>query len=370
MAKQTMKAAVFTGPNEGMHVEELCMPVPREGEVLLKVAGCGVCHTDLHVLLGEVQFPTPAVLGHEITGTVVELGPNVKRVAVGQRVTSAFIMPCGSCKYCAIGRDDMCEKFFYFNRLKGQLYDGETRLFRPNGDPVWMYSMGGLAEYAVVPETDVFLLTDNLPIVDSAILGCAVFTAFGAVRHTADLRAGERVAVIATGGVGLNIVQWAKAFGASQIIALDMSDEKLALAQKMGATDIVNVQSNPVEQVKQLTDGAGVDVAIEALGTAATFSLAVDVLKDGGRMIAVGIAPAGTMAQVDIQRLVRRGLHLSGSYGARVRADMPEIVRMASRGFIDFQQSITAKYSLTEADIAYRDLRNRKIAGRAIITMD
>jgi S-(hydroxymethyl)glutathione dehydrogenase/alcohol dehydrogenase len=128
----------------------------------------------------------------------------------------------------------MCENFFYYNRIKGQLYDGETRLFRPDGSPVWMYSMGGLAEYAVVPSTDVFPLPESLPLDKSAILGCAVFTAYGAVRHAGDIHPGERVAVIATGGVGLNAVQWAKTFGAIQIIAIDISNEKLELARKMG----------------------------------------------------------------------------------------------------------------------------------------
>lgn len=364
-----MKAAVFVGANQPLRIEQIPIPKPRAGEVLVKVAACGVCHTDLHVMLGEVNFPTPAVLGHEISGHVVELGLGSKKVKVGQPVVSSFIIPCGACQYCSVGRDDMCEKFFSFNRLKGQLYDGETRLYRENGDPIWMYSMGGLAEYAVVPETDVFPVPESIAQNESAILGCAVFTAYGAVRHAADLRAGERVAVVATGGVGLNIVQWAKAFGASQIIALDLADDKLELAKQMGATDVVSVRENPVEKVKTLTGGQGVDVAIEALGTAQTFSLAVDILKDGGRMIAVGIAPVGTTAQVDIQRLVRRGLRIAGSYGARVRADMPEIIRLASQGFIDYRQSITATYSLEDADQAYQDLRERKIAGRAIVQM-
>ncbi len=364
-----MKAAVFVGANQPLRIEQIAMPKPREGEALIKVTACGVCHTDLHVLTGEVNFPTPAVLGHEISGHVVELGPGVKKARMGQPVVSSFIIPCGTCQYCSVGRDDMCEKFFSFNRLKGQMYDGETRLYRENGDPIWMYSMGGLAEYAVVPETDVFPVPESTAQGESAILGCAVFTAYGAVRHAADIRAGERVAVVAAGGVGQNIVQWAKAFGASQIIALDVADDKLELAKKMGATDVVNVRDRPVEQVKALTDGQGVDVAIEALGTAQTFSLAVDILKDGGRMIAVGIAPVGTTAQVDMQRLVRRGLRIAGSYGARVRADMPEIVRLAAQGFINYRQSITATYSLDDADQAYQDLKNRRIGGRAIVHM-
>ena len=129
-------------------------------------------------------------------------------------MVAAFIMPCGTCRFCAQGRDDLCETFFALNRLKGTLYDGETRLARQDGSPLWMYSMAGLAEYAVVPATDVFPLPEGLPIHESAILGCAVFTAYGAVRNSADLHAGETVAVVAVGGVGMNLVQVARAFGA------------------------------------------------------------------------------------------------------------------------------------------------------------
>src|SRR5262249_36340981 len=156
--------------------------------------------------------------------------------------------------------DDLCERFFAMNRLKGTLYDGTTRLQRRDGTPLAMYSMAGLAEYAVVPATDVFPLAPGLPVAESSVLGCAVFTAYGAVRHSADLRGGERVAVVAAGGVGLNVIQIVKAFGASQIIAIDVRDDKLELARQVGATDVVNATAgNPALCVRELTGGRGVD---------------------------------------------------------------------------------------------------------------
>ncbi len=366
---ETMKAAVFIGINQPLQIEDLLIPEPRAGEVLLRVAACGVCHTDLHVMQGDVQFPTPAVLGHEISGTIAKLGPQVKGFTVGQQVVSAFIMPCGSCEYCQAGRDDMCENFFSYNRLKGQLYDGETRLFRPDGSPVWMYSMGGLAEYAVVPATDVFALPHTLALEESSILGCAVFTAYGAIRHAADVRAGDTVAVVATGGVGLNAIQWAKTFGAAQIIAIDLDEEKLQLARTMGATHTIHVEDDPATKVKALTNGKGVDVAIEALGSVQTFLMATDLVRDGGRVTVVGIAKAGLTAPIDLQRVVRRGLHIVGSYGARVRTDMPKMINLTAAGKMDYKQSVTATYTLEQADEAYQALRNRKIQGRAIVTM-
>src|SRR5262245_10249545 len=211
-----MKAAILDQAPGRLRIEDIPTPRPLDGEVLVKVHACGVCHTDLHVIKAEVTFPMPAVLGHEISGTIVELGAGVSGSAAGDRVACAFLMPCGRCQACAMGRDDLCENFFGMNRLRGTLYDGTSRLKRNDGSAIAMYSMAGLAEYAVVPATDIFRLPSELPLAESAVLGCAVFTAYGAVRHAADMRGGERVAVVAAGGVGLNVIQVAQAFGASQ----------------------------------------------------------------------------------------------------------------------------------------------------------
>lgn len=365
---QTMMAAVLDAAPGGLRIERIPVPEPRAGEVLVRVKACGVCHTDLHVMKAEVAFPTPAVMGHEISGTVAALGPGVAGPPPGTPVASAFIMPCGSCRFCGWGRDDLCDNFFAMNRLRGTLYDGTSRLRRADGTPLAMYSMAGLAEYAVVPATDVFALPDTLPLEESAILGCAVFTAYGAVRHGADLRGGERIAVIAVGGVGLNVVQIAAAFGASQIIAVDVRDDKLETARQAGATDVVNsTKADAVARVRELTDGQGVDVAFEVLGLTQTFTQAFECIRDGGRMVAVGIAPGKTTAPVEITRLVRRELRIIGSYGARTRADMPEIIRLAARGIFRPEKMVTKRYPLAEADAAYQALARGEIVGRAIV---
>jgi S-(hydroxymethyl)glutathione dehydrogenase/alcohol dehydrogenase len=365
---ELMNAAVLEAAPGGLHVERIPVPVPAEGEVLVKVHACGVCHTDLHVIKAEVAFPTPAVLGHEISGTIAALGPGVAEPAVGTNVCSAFIMPCGRCRPCASGRDDLCDNFFAMNRLRGTLYDGTTRLRRADGSPLAMYSMAGLAEYAVVPASDVFPLPPDLPLAESSVLGCAVFTAYGAVRHGADLRGGERVAVVAAGGVGLNIIQVARAFGASQIVAVDVRDDKLAVATRVGATDVINAATeNAAERAREITGGRGVDVAFEALGRPETFVQAFEVVADGGRMVAVGIAPGKATAPVEITRLVRRSLRIIGSYGARTRADMPEIVRLAAAGTFRPEAIVTRRFPLSEADAAYQALARGEIVGRAIV---
>ena len=364
-----MKAAVLNAAGSPVVVEEIPVPRPRAEEVLLKVAACGLCHSDLHVAKGELKFPTPCVLGHEISGTVAEVGPGVRGLQPGDPVVASFILPCGRCPSCSRGRDDLCETFFAMNRVKGTLYDGETRLHRADGTPLAMYSMGGLAEYAVVTATDVFRLPPGLPIAESCILGCAIMTAYGAVRHQAEVKPGDTVAVIGAGGVGSNVVQIARLFGAAEVIAVDIRDDKLAEVQKLGATRGVNAsKGDPVAQVQALTGGRGVDVAIEALGRPETVSNAFMMTRDGGRTVVIGLAPGTAAASIEVTRLVRRSIRLTGSYGCRVRTDMPEIVSLAARGLIDVSKSISRRYRIDECAEAYQALNRGEIMGRAIIT--
>ncbi len=365
-----MRAAVWEG--EGLTVQTIKVPRPRSREALVKVTSCGVCHTDLHVMKGEVRFPHPAVLGHEISGTVVELGPDCDDtgLAVGSRVVGAFIMPCETCERCLEGRDDLCLNFFAQNRLNGTLYDGESRLARVDGSPLAMYSMAGLAEYSVVPVSALAAVPDGIPEVEAAILGCAVFTAYGAVRRAAEVVRGESVAVVAVGGVGASIIQICKQLGAAPIIAVDIDDEKLAAAAELGADVTINSSVvDPVAEIKRLTGGEGVHVAFEALGLPATFGTAVASLREGGRMIAVGIGAGEAAASVPITPLVRRGLTIKGSFGARTRVDLPAVVALAASGSFDLERAVTRHYDLEEAPQAFDDLAHGRITGRAVVTM-
>ena len=365
---ETMRAAVLRDVADGMMVETIRTPRPRTGEVLVRVSACGMCHSDLHVISGAIAFPTPCVLGHE----VVEIGPHNEHsgLAVGDRVAGGFLMPCGQCESCAAGRDDLCEPFFSLNRLKGRLYDDTTRLFDLDDNPIWMYSMGGLAEYCVIPSTSVAKLPGDVDPVAGAILGCAAMTAYGAVRRGADLRYGETVAVVATGGVGSNVIQIAKAFGAHRIIAIDVADDKLAAAVELGATDTVNsAKVNAREAVMELTGGRGVDVAFEVLGRPQTWLTALDVLRDGGRMVPIGLGAGVQKAEVEINRTVRRSQSIIGSYGARTRRDLPEVVRMAAAGVIDYRHIVSRRYGLDEVAAGYQQLHDGQITGRAVVDM-
>lgn len=368
----TMRAAVLRDYDKGLQVETIRTPRPKAGEVLIKVTACGLCHSDLHVIGGAIAFPLPAVLGHEVAGTIVELGPGTEHTGleVGQQVAGGFLMPCGQCRHCAAGHDELCEPFFELNRLKGVLYDGTTRLYSLDGEPIQMYSMGGLAEYSVVPATALAPVPEGVDPVSSAILGCAAMTGYGAVRRGADLKYGETVAVVAVGGVGSNIVQIARAFGASQVIAIDVADDKLEAVKAFGATATINsVTQDAREEVLRLTNGRGVDVSFEALGIPSTWNTALDVLADGGRMVPIGLGAGRQTAEVEINRTVRRSQSILGSYGARTRQDLPAVVDLAARGIINYDDLVTRRFSLDEAAAGYEALRNRAVQGRAVVDM-
>jgi Zn-dependent alcohol dehydrogenase len=371
-----MWAAILDDGSATVRIAEIAVPVPQSGEALVRVAACGLCHTDLHVIKGEVAFPRPAVLGHEISGTVVALGGDADAGGadgagprVGDSVVAGFIMPCTRCDACRRGRDDLCAEFFGKNRLRGTLYDGRSRLAMPDGSFLAMYSMGGLAEYAVVPLSALAVLPDGVDLERSCILGCAGLTSYGAVYRAGHVERGEAIAVIGAGGVGSAVIQMARSAGAGAIVAVDIADDKLETALRLGATHTVNaLAGDPVAAVRELS-GGGVDAAFEALGNPATFRQATAMLADGGRMVAIGIAAGAATADVEITPLVRRGHTITGSFGARTRADLPEVVRIASGGGFDVDALISRRFELAEAPEAYAALARGEIVGRAIIAM-
>jgi Zn-dependent alcohol dehydrogenase len=369
----TMRAAVLVGPDARLEVMTVPVPHPRAGEALVRITACGVCHTDLHVMKSEVAFPRPAVLGHEISGVVVELGPGVTSFAEGDEVIGAFIMPCGECDACLRGRDDLCAKFFAMNRLNGTLFDGESRLVMPDGSFLAMYSMGGLAEYAVVPILALAPLPAGVELAEACILGCAGLTSYGAVFRAGQVEPGSSVAIVGVGGIGSSVIQMARAAGATTIVAVDIAADKLERALELGATHTVNSREvDAVAAVREATTvgmTSGVDVAFEALGNPVTFRQASRMLADGGRMVAIGIAAGTASAEIEITPLVRRGYTITGSFGGRTRVDLPEVATIAASGKYDVDALITRRFALEDADSAYQALARGEITGRAIVVM-
>jgi S-(hydroxymethyl)glutathione dehydrogenase/alcohol dehydrogenase len=233
-----------------------------------------------------------------------------------------------------------------------------------------MAGPSALAELCVLPATSVFAVPDGLALEEAAPLGCAAFTAYGALVHAGALQAGERVAVVAVGGVGVNLVQLARVLGAAQVIAVDVAEDKLALARRMGATDTIDGSREDVrERVLELTDGDGVELAFEALGRAGTIRQALEVVGLGGRAVVIGVSALGELTPIESNLLVRRQLRLVGSYGARSRADMPSLLELAADGRISLADTISREVGLDEAAATFDALDRGEIVGRAVVRM-
>lgn len=362
-----MRAAILRSPGKPLEIAEIQDPRPRRGEVLVRVRSAGVCHTDLHVIRGDIPFPTPAVLGHEVAGVVEEVGDGVEDLRPGDRVVGAFIMPCGRCFYCRMGREDLCESFYKLNRLQGLYYDGDTRLRDRAGNKIYMYSMAAHAELSVIPETAVFKLPANLSLEASAVIGCAMMTAYGACKN-ALLRPSETVAVFGIGGVGSSVVQIASRVFRARVIAVDVVEAKLEHARSLGAEHVVNpLREDPVKRILELTEGRGVDASFEAVGTPATVEQAIRCVRAGGRAVVIGLSTREAVASFQINYLVRRGIHVIGSYGARPGADVPEILDLTSRGVIDVESIAVQRFKLEEINEALAKLERGEIRGRALV---
>jgi succinate semialdehyde reductase (NADPH) len=364
-----MRAAVLRGPWD-LRIEDVRDPRPGPDEVLVAVEACGVCHSDLHQIKHELPVKLPRVLGHEMAGVIVALGERVEEPVVGTGVVAPFIMPCGTCSHCRSGRDDFCSRFWSLNRSEGVLYDGTTRLYDAAGEPLWMDAMSAFGELAVLPAASVFPTPRGMALGDLAPLGCAFFTAYGALRHSAQVVAGESVAIIGVGGVGTSLVMLAAVLGAQRIIAVDVAPEKLCAALALGATDAIDAtREDVVDAVAEITDGQGVHVALEALGRAQTLSQACEIVGSGGRVVAIGVTPAGVSMPLDVNSLVRRQVRIIGAYGGRAHRDMPDLLKLVEAGSVSPAATISRRVALEDLPETFIALDRGEIVGRAVVAL-
>ena len=284
-------AAVLYDVNKPYSIEPVELDPPKRGEVLVKVGAAGICRSDLHFAKGEATIALPAVLGHEGSGTVEAVGDGVSMVKPGDRVILSFVPNCGHCHSCETGRPHLCDEHA---RTSGKLFDGTSRLHTLAGqDLTHMGKVACFAEYAVVPEAGCIPAPAALGFPQMALIGCSVTTGVGAAVFNAGVAAGDSVAVIGCGGVGINVIQGARLAGATTIVAVDVKDSALAFARKFGATHTVNARSEAaVERVQAIT-GGGAQFAFEAYGGGATTRMAVEMLRKRGTAVIVGIAPIG-----------------------------------------------------------------------------
>jgi S-(hydroxymethyl)glutathione dehydrogenase/alcohol dehydrogenase len=361
------RAAVLYEVGQPLVVEDVDLAEPREGEVLVKVAAAGICHSDLHFIKGEWQIPKPAVLGHEGTAIVEEIGPNVRHVKAGDRCVLIFRPNCGRCYYCTVGRPALCSGH---PSPPGTMFDGKTRL-SARGTPIHhMLRIACFADHAIIHEEQLLPIDPEIPLDRAALVGCAVMTGVGAAMNTVRVEPGSTVVVIGCGGVGLNVIQGARMLTAGRIIGVDILDSKLEFARQFGATDVINARDrDPVARIREIIDG-GVDYAFDAIGSANTVQQAFDCVRVGGTAVVVGMAPQGQKAQIDAFGLARDEKVLRGcSYGsARPRVDMIRLLDLYRQRRLKLDELITRTYSLDEINEGFELLQSGAVA-RGVVVM-
>jgi alcohol dehydrogenase len=351
-------------------IEELDLAPPGHSEVLVKIAAAGLCHSDLSVINGDRPRPLPMVLGHEAAGIVEELGEGVTDLQRGDHVILVFVPSCGHCPPCAEGRPALCEPGFAANS-SGTLLGGARRLSR-NGTPInHLLGCAAFAEYATVSRRSLVKIDKALPLPEAALFGCAVMTGVGAVVNTAQIRAGASTAVIGLGGVGLASVLGAKAAGARHIVAVDLSEEKLALAKSLGATHTFNAGApDCVDKVREATAG-GVEYAFELAGSARAFESAYKMTRRGGTTVTAGLPPPTATMPLSPLNMVAEERTLKGSYiGTCVPSrDIPRYVELYRQGKLAVDRLMTGTLALDQINEGF-DLLHEGKAVRQVILFD
>ncbi len=362
-----MKAAVFYEEHKPLVVEEVNIQPPQAGEVMVKLAASGVCHSDLSVIQGVLKKPVPNILGHEGAGVVVEVGLGVKNVQVGDHVVITWISACGKCAYCIAGKPRLCLDGGKV-RAQGIMPDGTKRVSK-DGQPI--FTSGGVstfAEYCVIAESCAIPIRKDAPLDKVALIACGVLTGVGAALNSANVQPGSTVAVIGCGGVGLNAIQGSQLAGAEKIIAVDLADSKLEMAKVFGATHIVNAgQTDVVLAIKDLTGGYGADYCIELIGIPATVGQAYNCLKKGGVAVLVGMQNA--FFSLPILETVRNEITIKGCYYGSVveRSDLPKYVDLYMAGKLKLDELISKVYTLDEINEAFYDMEHGDVARGMVV---
>jgi len=352
-------------------IEELELDPPGDHEVLVQIRAAGLCHSDLSVIDGNRPRPVPMALGHEAAGVVKAVGAGVTDLSPGDHVVTVFVPSCGHCSPCAEGRPALCEPAAGANNA-GTLVGGEHRLHRADGTPVNHHlGVSAFADHAVVSRHSLVRIDPDLPFHHAALFGCAVLTGVGAAINSADIKAGQTVAVIGLGGVGLNSVLGALVAGAGQVIAIDLDEDKLAMARSLGASAGINAADEDcVSQVKALTNG-GVDCAIEMAGSEKALELAYQVTRRGGTTVTGGLAHPDRKVSIQQVSLVAEERTLKGSYvGSCVPVrDVARYVSLFRQGRLPVDKLLSDTLTLDEINEGFERLANGK-AIRQVILFD
>jgi S-(hydroxymethyl)glutathione dehydrogenase/alcohol dehydrogenase len=368
---RTMRACVLREPGVPPAVETVLLEPPRGGEVLVRVAAAGVCHSDIRLVDGQLgPGRWPMVLGHEGAGVIEAVGEGVVGLAPGDHVVFCMVAACGVCAACRAGRRTLCEPVGV-QSLAGMLPDGTSRLRAADGTILQHeLTIACFAEYAVVSASAAIAIPDDVPLWQAALLGCSVVTGFGAVAHAAGVRIGERVAVIGCGGVGLQVIAAARLAGAATIIAVDRRTEKLEHALRRGATHVVDAGAGDAAEVIASLTGGGVDHAFEVVGTAATIRAAWDSVRPGGTAIVVGLVPKGTEVSLPAIEFLSEKSIIGSYYGSADPAQsFPGLVELVRSGRLELADMVSHLIDLEDVPEALERLR-RGEGDRSVIIVD
>ncbi len=343
-----MKAAVCYEFNQPLVVEEIHIDAPQAGEVKIRISACAICHSDIHLLKGEWGHQPPLVAGHEAAGVVEEIGPGVTEVQTGDHVIVTLIRSCGRCRFCTIGRPFNCAGDFKL--------DHESRLRNAKGEAITQgIKTGAFAQYAIVDQSQLAKIPEAMPFASASLLACGVITGLGSVTRTAQVKQGSSVAVIGTGGVGLNAIQGAALSGATPIIAIDVLDSKLEAARRFGATETINAErTNVVEAVQDLSDGYGVEYAFATVGHPEAIMQATRMVRKGGTTVIVGM-PASDQALFTIDtHFITEGRQVIGSNmgSTRLLVDIPRLIELYAQGRLKLDELISNRYPLEQINEA------------------
>ena len=363
------RAAVLEDYETTLVVGDVEFEAPGPGEVLVAIGVSGVCHTDEHVITGDLPLPVPMVLGHEAAGVVEALGEGVSDLQPGQHVVLSWLPGCGECTACRAGWTGMCRRTGKAAE-KGTLWDGVRRV-RRDGRPLNVLSLTGtLAHYAVVPRAGVVAIDPEVPLAEAALLGCSATTGYGAVRHAADLRAGATATVIGAGGVGQHVIQACRLLGAERIFAVDRFPRRLEQAARLGATDLVEAGPGALTQILDATSGMGTDFAFEVVGSATTIAQAFNAVRPGGTAVVVGVAPPHEEVSLNAFAFPSQGKTLKGSwYGSGEFAeDVGALLAARQAGRIDLGSFVGERYALDQVNDAFEALR-QGAPGRPVVVV-
>jgi NDMA-dependent alcohol dehydrogenase len=363
-----MQAAVLNEINTPFSIETVDLAEPKAGEVLIKVAAAGICHSDWHIVAGKADFPSPIILGHEGAGIVEAVGAGVARVQPGDHVTLSFRASCGECFYCQNDQASICENDLD-EVIAGVLGDGSSRISW-RGEPVYILAgLGAFAEYIVCREVSVVSVRKDVPLEVAALVGCAVSTGVGAAMFTAEVRAGQSVAVFGAGGVGLNIIQGAALCGADPIIAVDTSSNKMEIAREFGATHTLYSDDSTVGEIQAITGGRGADHVFESVGLSFLQERGLDATRPGGALTLVGLTPVGSDTNLPGAIITRTEKVIRGSFYGSVNAnrDFPMFIELYRAGKLKLDELVTRRYRLDEINEAYANMLTGEVARGIIV---